>query len=316
MQPSVVIIANPAAGGGRANEIAIKAEKALRAGQVITTLHLPTSLDELHTVLAEVGGIVPPVVLACGGDGTVHQVLQETIPRNITLGIIPAGTGNDIARSLGLPTKLNDSFFNELVRLVHLNYAQSVDASLITRNEKTTWALGVISAGFDSAVNERANRMTVGRGTVRYVLALLAELIPFSLSNFTVLIDSVPHHGRALLIAIGNGGSYGGGMRICPHADMTDGYLDITWVEQAPRRTVLKLFPRIYSGRHVEHHLVHTYKAQEIAITSHESVIYADGERVGAPPVHIKVMPAAARILWEVAPIAEQGTHSGTQTGT
>jgi diacylglycerol kinase (ATP) len=97
---------------------------------------------------------------------------------------------------------------------------------------------------------------------------------------------------------------------------MTDGYLDITWVEQAPRRTVLKLFPKIYSGRHIEHDLVHTYKAQEISIESHESVIYADGERVGAPPVHIKVMPAAARILWEVAPVAEQPTHSDAQTGT
>ena len=302
MQPSAVIIANPYAGGGRAHKIAVHCANTLNSQGVTTVSHLPQSLPELHRVLAEVAEQQPPVVLACGGDGTVHEVLQITVPRNITLGIIPAGTGNDIARSLGLPTTADDSYLSELARLMTSNHAQLIDASLITRNETEIWSLGVISAGFDSAVNERANRMTFGRGTVRYVLALLAELIPFTLSEFTVVIDGVDHSDSILLIAIGNGGNYGGGMRICPNADMTDGYLDVTWVQRAPRRTILRLFPKIYSGRHVEHDLVHTYRAKEISITSNESVIYADGERIGAPPVHIEVKPAIAKILWKVTP--------------
>lgn len=307
MQPSAVIIANPYAGGGRAHKIAVHCVNTLNSLGIATTAHLPRSLPELHRVLAEVGEQRPPVVLACGGDGTVHEVLQVTVPRNITLGIIPAGTGNDIARSLGLPITIDGSYLRELARLVASNHAQRIDASLITRNETATWSLGVISAGFDSAVNERANRMSFGQGTVRYVLALLAELIPFTLNEFTVEIDGVRHHDSALLIAIGNGGNYGGGMRICPNADMTDGYLDVTWVQRAPRRTILRLFPKIYSGRHIEHKLVHTYRAKEISIacnqiTSNTTVIYADGERIGTPPVHIAIKPAIAKILWKITP--------------
>ena len=110
-------------------------------------------------------------------------------------------------------------------------------------------------------------------------------------------MDGVQHSNCALLIAVGNGGNYGGGMRICPQADMKDGLLEITWVDPAPRRTVLRIFPQIFSGRHINHPLVHTYRAAEISIESPDSMIYADGERIGSPPVLIQVVPRAVRIL-------------------
>lgn len=299
MHPNAVIIANPFAGGGRAHKSALEARRMLTTLGVKATLHSPESLSTLHAVTKRVVEENPSVILACGGDGTVHHILQSTIPAKITLGIIPSGTGNDIARNIGLPTTISESYFHKVASLIHQKHFDTVDASLISQGDATHWSLSVISAGFDSAVNERANRMKFGQGTMRYVASLLAELVPFNLHKFTVVIDGVTHTDPALLIAIGNGQSYGGGMRICPNASMTDGLLDVTWVGQAPRRTVLRLFPRIYSGRHIEHKLVKTYKATDVSITSHESVIYADGERIGTPPVHIKAMRHAAKVLWK-----------------
>ena len=297
VKPRVVIIANPRAGGGRARDVAIAAQNSLSESGIQVTLHLSTTREQLRTETAHACESKPAVVLACGGDGTVHDVLQSTIPTNTPLGVIPAGTGNDIARSLGLPGKTNQKFFQKLAYSIHHHDFESIDASQITVEGKQQWSLGVISAGLDSDVNERANRMTHFRGTTRYTLALLAELRAFPLHNYTVTIDSTKRTGSAILIAVGNGGQYGGGMKICPQADMTDGLLDITWVDPAPRRTVLRLFPLIYSGRHVNSPLVHTYRGSEISIESPDSMIYADGERIGPTPALIQVVPKIARVL-------------------
>lgn len=299
MPSEAVIIANPHAGGGRARKSALDAERILTSQGIRTTVHSPQSLNELHSVTACLKEEKPAVVLACGGDGTVHQILQMTIPANLTLGIIPCGTGNDIARNIGLPTKVSKAYLEKLAELIHNRHFDTVDAPMITRESITHWSLGVISIGFDSAVTERANSLKFGRGTLRYVIALLAELRPFTPHNFAVEIDGAIYTDPALLIAIGNGQHYGGGMCICPDASMTDEYLNITWIGRAPRRTVVRLFPGIYSGRHIKHELVKTYKAREVSITSCESVIYADGERIGPPPVHITVKPRAAKILWK-----------------
>ena len=300
MPPHAVIIANPNAGGGRARKSAREADRIFTNLGISSTLYLPPTLPEMLSVIERIAAESPSVVLACGGDGTVHQVLQATIPAKITTGIIPAGTGNDIARNMGIPASTSESYLREVASLINQNHYEWVDASFITHGSATHWSLGVISAGFDSAVTERANRMQFGQGTLRYISALLAEIVPFQLHSFTVEMDGVTYTDPALLIAIGNGRGYGGGMRICPEASMTDGLLDVTWVGKAPRRTVLRLFPRIYSGRHIEHELVTTYKVKEVTITSQESVIYADGERIGPPPVQITLIPRAAKILWKI----------------
>ena len=189
VKPRVVIIANPRAGGGRARDVAIAAQNSLSESGIQVTLHLSTTREQLRTETAHACESKPAVVLACGGDGTVHDVLQSTIPTNTPLGVIPAGTGNDIARSLGLPGKTNQKFFQKLAYSIHHHDFESIDASQITVEGNQQWSLGVISAGLDSDVNERANRMTHFRGTTRYTLALLAELRAFPLHNYTVSID-------------------------------------------------------------------------------------------------------------------------------
>ncbi len=294
---SAVIIANPKAGGGKARGIAESSARTLNDLGIDTRLVLPATLEAMRTEVTEACERRSAAVIACGGDGTVHQVLQGAAEYGLTMSVIPAGTGNDIARSLGIKAKERSAWLRHLANLVRSGAESRVDLSLITHSDRRIWSLGVISAGFDSAVNERADRLTRLSGTPRYVAALLAELSAFRMHDYDVTIDGEEMSGRALLIAVGNGESYGGGMRICPSADMSDGLLDVTWIDTAPRRTVLRVFPRIFTGRHVDHPLVHTFRGREIAISSKGSVLYADGERIGEPPVRIHVVPGALSVL-------------------
>lgn len=297
MVPQATLIANPHAGGGRARSIARESVVALNELGIQTRLLLPDDLESLREEVTQTVVNRTAPIIACGGDGTVHQVLQAVAHSGALMSVIPAGTGNDIARTLGIRGKARDQWLNRLSELIRSGQESHVDLSRITHGDRTVWSLGVISAGFDSAVNERADRMGRLRGTPRYVAALLAELGSFRMREYELVVDGVQHSGPALLIAVGNGESYGGGMRICPSADMRDGLLDVTWIDPAPRRTVLRVFPRIYSGDHVRHPLVRTFRGREISIVSTGAMVYADGERVGEGPVSIRVIPDALRIL-------------------
>jgi diacylglycerol kinase (ATP) len=146
-------------------------------------------------------------------------------------------------------------------------------------------------------VNERANRTRRFNGTTRYVLALLAEMRAFRTYEYAVTVDGEPMDGPATLIAIGNGSSYGGGMRICPAASMTDGILDITWVDRASRTTILRVFPRIFSGSHVKHPAVRVLQGRTITVESKGPVVYADGERVGDLPIVATAVAGGLRML-------------------
>lgn len=294
---AVTIVANPNAGKGRASQVASKAAELLNQLGVNTHLVMPDGLSAMREQLDVLCAHGPTTLIACGGDGTVHQVLQAVIPSGSRMGIIPAGTGNDIARALGIPLKDTDSYVQTLARLIADDTTSRFDVAELMHGDDKHWALGVVSAGFDSAVNERADRMTRLSGTTRYVAALLAELIDFRMHNYHLRIDGREVSGTALLVAVGNGSSYGGGMKICPSAVMSDGLLDVTWVDKGPRRTVLRVFPKIFSGTHVQHSLVTTYQAREIEIDAPGAVIYADGDRIGHAPIRIAVLPKHVRLL-------------------
>ena len=131
-----------------------------------------------------------------------------------------------------------------------------MDVGQITlESEESTGAhyfLGVLSCGFDSDVNERANAMPVKVGRARYLLGLAREL-PSCVRVGTPSIAMARSSMAAMIVAVGNGPAYGSGMLICPEADMADGQFDITVVTNAPKHTFVSVLPRVYSGRHVEH---------------------------------------------------------------
>jgi diacylglycerol kinase (ATP) len=160
------------------------------------------------------------------------------------------------------------------------------------------WFGTVAATGFDSLVSDRTNRMRWPRGRMRYNLAMLAELSQLRLLPFRLVLDGRDEIVTDLtLAAFGNTRSYGGGMLICPNADHADGQLDITMVHSASRTRLIRLFPTVYKGTHVDLDEVTTARATSVDVESPGINAYADGDYVCALPAEISVVSGALHIL-------------------
>lgn len=235
-------------------------------------------------------------VVACGGDGTMNTVLQGMAQTATPFAILPCGTGDDNAHQLGTPTRLDawaaafcDALRSQRMRRIDLGHASTA--------QEQRWFMGVLSTGFDSCVNERANRMSWPRGQSKYLVGILAELGSFHPVPYQVSVDGVELADAGMLVCVGNGSRYGGGMRVCPDAAVDDGLLDLTWLTEVPKTTFLRVFPTVFRGTHVRHRAVRTLRGRAIRIQGAGQVAYADGERVGELPVEISVVPQALRVL-------------------
>lgn len=296
---TIVLVANPAAGRGRAVRSAQEAAAKLRAIGVSVELVVPGSAEAAISAARQAVSRRPNAVVACGGDGTMNVVLQAVAESSVPFAILPCGTGNDNARGLGMPADpvawacaVADSIHAGRVRRIDLARAWTGDSGGMGH-----WFLGVLSTGFDSCVNERANQMAWPRGRAKYLVSIAAELRSFKPAAYSVSVDGVDHCDQGMLVCVGNGSSYGGGMRVCPTAQVQDGLLDITWVGPLRTSTFLRVFPSVFRGTHVQNPAVRVLRGRQIRIQAAGQVAYADGERLGAVPVDITVVPDALHVL-------------------
>ncbi|MFI5935414.1 diacylglycerol/lipid kinase family protein [Actinoplanes sp. NPDC051494] len=173
-----------------------------------------------------------------------------------------------------------------------------VDLARVTGAEGgVRWFGTVLAAGFDAVVNERANRMRWPRGPRRYDLAIVLELARLRSRHYRLVLDGVDHRFDGVLVAVGNGPSYGGGMRICPDADLCDGMLDVVTGGPMGRGALARLKPRLRQGTHVRDPRVGVHRAREVVIEADGIAGYADGERIGPLPLRIGCEPGAVRLL-------------------
>lgn len=293
----LALIANPTSGRGRGARLVPEADALLRGQGVETVVLWSVDADDVERLAREVvGGGHGRVdaVVACGGDGTVHRVLQALSGTGMPMGILPVGTGDDNARNHGIP--IDD--LPGAVQVLARGQVRPVDAVQVTCGDGTQrWFLAVLSTGFDSNVNERANRMSWPTGQSRYTVAMLRELGSFDAVAYRVDVDGVEHTGRGMLLSVGNGPGYGGGMLICPSARVDDGLLHLTWLADVSKPTFLRAFPRVFKGTHVDLPYVTVLQGRRITVAAEGQIAYADGERVGPLPVEVQIMPGALRML-------------------
>lgn len=237
------------------------------------------------------------VLVVVGGDGMVSLGVNLVAGTHVALGVVPAGTGNDAARAIGLPVGDIGASIRHLVTQLS-GEPTAIDLARMTHAGGVGYYAAVLSGGFDAIVNERANRMRRPRGKSRYTIALLLELTRLRPRHYSLELDGEKFEVDANLVAVANGESLGGGMRICPDASLTDGQLDIAWLEPVTRRRFLQLFPKVFSGTHVGEPEVTIRRARRVRLDSPDIVAYADGERVGPLPVDIEVVPSAVRIFF------------------
>lgn len=294
MCSDISLFVNPAAGRGGGARAARTAAVALRAaGCTVRTLVGEDAGDALRLARRAVREGTGALV-AVGGDGMAHLAVQAVAGTGTPLGVIAAGTGNDLARALGLPLRDPVAAARLVARALKGGRVRDVDLG----RAGGRWFATVLASGFDSRVNDRGNRMRYPGGRLRYDLAVLAELAALKPIPYRIVLGDGPAvEVEATLVAVGNGPSYGGGMRICANADMADGLLDVTVVAATTRRTLLRVFPRVYRGTHLAHPVVTTHRAARIEIAAEEVTGYADGERLGPLPLALRCVPGALRVL-------------------
>jgi len=289
-----LMVHNPTAGGGRAGRLVPAVLARLRDAGVEVEQHRTRSLEDGRVAACQAATAFDAVV-AVGGDGTVGACaagLADAGPgARAALGVVPAGGGNDAARSFGLPAGDPLAAAGLLPRL------QRRPADLATVAGRAY--LNVAGAGFDSEVNRVANqRLGWAKGRPRYVGAVLAELVVGRRASFELVLDDQASRHRGWLVAVANGPSYGGGMRVAPAASLQDGLLDVVVIHDIGKLEFLKTFPKVFSGRHVEHPAVSVHRAGRVELDADRPLaVYADGEPAGTLPATFQVRRAAITVL-------------------
>ncbi|MEU1129257.1 diacylglycerol kinase [Streptomyces sp. NPDC005900] len=294
MTGEITLFVNPTAGRGRGARAARPAASALRArGFRVGTVIGADAPDALRRAREAVAGGTGALI-AVGGDGTASLALQAVAGTRTPLGVIAVGTGNDFARALGLPVRDAAAAGEGVAEALKGARTRDIDLGRVGG----TWFATVLASGFDSRVNDRGNRLRWPTGRFKYDLAMVAELAAFRPVPYRINLDGgAVHEVEATLVAVGNGPSYGGGMRICAGADMGDGLFDVSVVGACSRTTLLTVFPRVYRGTHLGHPRVTVHRAAAVELAAPGVTGYADGEPLGALPLRAECVPGAVRVL-------------------
>lgn len=285
-----LVLSNPTSGGGAGQRYRELTLELLKERSIpfrdITSSSYTAAQEELRRSLNDqIKGVI-----VVGGDGMVHLAVQELALSKTPLALVPAGTGNDFARTLGL----NLEKPLESLKVALLRSPEAVDLGVV--NDR--FFAEILSTGFDSIVNERANSFKRIKGRMKYNIAILLVLSTFRPKTYRFRIDGITFESKAMLIAVSNGQSYGGGMRITPDASINDAQFDVMILGPVSRFEFLRVFPKVFTGKHVSHPAVKILKGKEVDIDS-DAIAYADGERIGDLPIRARVAPQSL-LTWRM----------------
>ncbi|MFE7196383.1 YegS/Rv2252/BmrU family lipid kinase [Microbacterium oxydans] len=294
MSEHIAVLANPFAGKGRGGRAAEAAVRLLRErGAEVRTYAGASAADTARLAVAALAD-GPRLLVVVGGDGTLAGVLDTVCAASVPVVLVPAGTGNDLARALGLPR--GDA--RAAAELALIGVPRAIDVGLVRTAKGSRRFLTIAALGFDAKVSDRTNRLRWPHGAPRYYLALLIELVRLRPMEFRIAVDGeATRSSPGTLIAAGSTSSYGGGMPICAGAVPDDGLLDIVHVAPLGRMRLLGLFPLLLRGTHLARAEVAHRRARSVTVSAPGLVVYADGERIGEDECTISVLPGALTMM-------------------
>jgi diacylglycerol kinase (ATP) len=290
---NLALLVNPTAGKGRAAGVVAAVTERLRANGANVAILVGRDVEDAKALARQAIADGVDALVALGGDGMVHLALNVVAATPTPLGIIPAGTGNDLASTLRLPTKDPVAAAEVVTSRLAGGGPRPMDAVRV--GEK--WFGCVLGAGFDSRVNDRANRMSWPRGRMRYNLAIVAELRVFKPLPFVLELDGERWETEAMLVAVGNAKSYGAGMLVTPDAEVDDGVVDVQVLGPVSKPEFLRTFPKVFKGTHVDHPAVTIRRAKVVSLTSPGVTAYADGEYLADLPITCETVSGAVQVL-------------------
>lgn len=294
MLQRLAVIVNPTSGNGLGRLLGEQTQSLLKAaGHDVVDVSGPSyAVAYARARQAIADGIDALVVV--GGDGLVHLGVNLVAGSSTPLAVVSAGSGNDFARNLGLPVRDPRA----AVDVITTGRPVSIDSGRATGPDGSAkWFAGVLGAGFDAVVTERASRMTWPRGRWRYNLAVLRELPIFKPIPYTIVLDDRRIDTEAMLVAVANTRSFGGGMQVCPQADVLDGLFDVLVVHAISVPQFLRVFPKVYSGNHVTHPAVEIRRSTRVRLEAKGIRSQADGEPFTSLPLDVAVVPGSLRVI-------------------
>ena len=296
---SILVLLNPNAGGGRALRLEPDIRARIRTDHPGVRMVVTESIQAAHALI---GDTEPDArIVLIGGDGTVNRMLPALLGCERELAIVPLGSGNDIARALGL-FKLT---WQQALAHAMTAPVSRMDVGQVEFDDRTVPFLACCTSGFDSAVALRAlNGPRWMRGLPRYLLATLRELAAFRMWNLTVHSEGKPlRAGFALFASALNTPTFGSGIPIAPQASINDGQLDLIVAGRFSRTSTLVMLPKLLVGRHLPDARIHSSTFREMQIDAQPPVPLAvDGEYIGeTKSLHVRMMPAALRVVARTA---------------
>ncbi|AZG47007.1 diacylglycerol kinase [Gordonia insulae] len=294
----VTILANPHSRHGAGRAVADQAVTEFSARGIDVELVIGRDAEDAAEKAGKAAVSDTDAIAVVGGDGSIRLAVEAMSGTDTPLGIIPAGSGNDTARNLHIP--LDD--VAAAVEVIARGRTRAVDLGRVTFPDGRSALFATVAAtGFDASVTARAIRMSWPKGQARYTIAAALELIGLRSRHYHVRVDDTELDADLVFAAIGNTTSYGGGMQITPTASMTDGLLDLT-VATRPKRfarlTVARVFPKVFTGQHVEHPVVRTMRGREVELYCDPTALVSiDGDIIGELPAVFEAVPGSARVF-------------------
>lgn len=282
------LFVNPASGGGSAAAVGVPVARLLREAGATVALTYSTGEEQCRAEAADAAAR-GDVVVAVGGDGMVGSLAGTVVATGATLGIAPAGRGNDFARQLGLPTDVEG-----IARVLLESPGRAVDA--IDADGRVV--VGSVYAGIDSLSSELVNRAHRLPGPLQYPYAAVRAILTHRPTTYTLTVDGAGQTVDAHTVVVANSGYYGSGMHVAPDAAVDDGLLSVVVITAVSRLRLLTALRRVYDGSHVELDAVRVLHGRKVALAAVGPVVaYGDGERVAPLPLTVRVLPGALRVL-------------------
>lgn len=233
-------------------------------------------------------------VVAVGGDGTAQLGVNLAVPNQVPFGLVPAGSGNDQARELGIP--LGDPAAAVQNIIDGMQSPRRVDVMRVKTDSRELWSIGSVSGGFDALCAKRANGLKWPKGPNSYVAAMLLELPKFKPIAYQLEIDGKTREIRAMLCGVANVKNFGGGMMISPNSEIADGKLELFILHEVSRPRLLKIFPSVYKGEHLKYPEVEIVSVMSVRIANSGYPVSCDGELIGNAPFSVQLSPSGLAV--------------------
>ena len=287
LERRIALVMNPSAAGGKPGRLLPEVRAELEAAG------LPVRVAETRDIahageLAREAAAAGETVVSLGGDGLAGAI-AGALAGVAPFGVLPGGRGNDFARALGIPSDVRAA------------------CRVLVSGEERRLDLGdangrpfacIASTGYDSEANRLANEARLIRGNLVYAYAALRALVSWRPARFQVRLDGAEHEFEGYTLAAANTSYYGGGMKVAPEADPTDGQLDVVFIERSSKLRFAANLPKVFKGSHVEEDSVSYHRAREVEIAADRPFdVYADGEAITALPARVTVRPGALRVI-------------------